>query len=161
MSDDEFLGLDDNIDEDLIYIESSDMTIISINKKYLKQVDLLINILNSDINAGNSEKNTILLPRLTGDVLLMLKKYLEYHKEEDYIVEITERPYEDKVLEWDRLFIDELIEKKLFDKFLECTNYFLIQTLSSKLCCYLAQCEKDKDYKELFRLLYYEKNKSK
>jgi hypothetical protein len=155
LDDNEYLlGLDDDDDDDnIVFLESNDGLILQFNKNYLKNIELVTTILDIDKTAGKKKDNSVKLTRINGEVLSLLKEYTDYHKENDYIVNMDKNVENltSKLVLWDKAFLKKIQEEGLLLNLLECTNYLLFETFNSKLCYFYGQSETREDYKELFR----------
>ena len=145
----DILGLDDDIDDDKIYIEIKGI-IYNFNKNWLKNIGLIQTIIESDKNSGTIN-NPIQLMYIDTETIVYLKEYIDFHKDNDYKAKTQkDLEYSDKMVMWDRLYVDKLQEKKVFNKMLTITNYLMYDTLLSKLLCLLGHSETYNDYRELF-----------
>ena len=154
-SDNESLGgLDEDDEEDFVYIQSHDGMIVEFNVKFVEKIKLINTILKSDLDAGRSKDDPIILNRIDDEILDMLKDYINHYKELDYIVDTNpEKPYYQKMNLWDRLFVKNAQKKDKLIKLLEIGQYLMFDTLVSKIQCFLANSESQLDYSNLWEEL--------
>ena len=160
---DDILGLDENIEEEYIHIENINGEIYKFEVENLKDIDLIQSIIKSDNTAGKSVENSIKLPILNEEIFNLIIIYIKKHGSNDYkaIDNLTDSnlTYSQRMTLWDRNFINEIVLKDQqfntnnLNKLLDASAYLMYNTLYSKICCYLANCEKSDDYKEIFREL--------
>lgn len=163
---DEEHGLDSDEERDpIIYLESNEGLVCDFNENYLKNIQLITTILESDKMAGRTENNTVRLSFVDNEILLILQKYIEHHKENDYVLVPRDysQSYHEKVTRWDRNFLDSLNlfneeesdKKTLLERLYFALQYLMYDAFLQKLSCKIGNIQLDNDeYIKLFNTIY-------
>lgn len=149
MESDELGGLDSDEEPKLIYLRSNEGIICDFEENYLDNIQLVKTILESDKTAGRTEDDAIPLSFVDNEVMLILQKYIEHHKDKDYSPEARNyaQSYNEKLTRWDRNFLnsldlenengneDEEYDKPLLERLYYALQYLMYDTFFKKLSC--------------------------
>lgn len=159
-------GLDFDEEETLIYLKSNEGLICDFKESYLNNIELVKTILRSDRTAGRTENDAISLSFVDNEVMLILQKYIEHHKEKDYSPEARNynKSYNNKITRWDRHFLNNLDlgldsesnedadePKPLIERLYYALQYLMYDTFFRKLSCKIGNTRiTDEEYRNYF-----------
>lgn len=140
MSEEEF-GFDFEETEKIIYLKSEDGLVIGFNEDYLQNIQFIKTLLCVDKNAGENQQNAIPLKYIDNEMLKLLAEYINYTKEEDYVVKKDRTlQYDDLLNKWDMDFFNKILsnDNMWISIFLQALDYLMFDTFKSKLDTTLA-----------------------
>ena len=164
LQDEELGGLDsDSETENLIYLQSNQGLICDFEENYLKNITLVTTILESDNTAGRTKENSIRLSFVDNEMMLILQKYINHHREEDYIPQprVYTQVYHQKISRWDRNFLDSLDiytnsddKKEKRKRIFNALQYLMYESFFKKLCCKIGNISIDtNEYNDFFNII--------
>ena len=162
---DEIMGLDEEAEEELIYLCSNDNNTFEIKKKCARISNLIDTIIVGDGEAGLNSENPISIKQVNGSNLELIVKYMEYHggKDEDIPPQPVRSTDMVKVCKdtWDAEFCDRLVttdssgsvELNLLFEVIMSANYMDMKALLYKLCAKVATQLKGKKLEDIPNIL--------